>query len=376
MKILQSTGVLGLLNVQEPCVIMGMSLAGSNTTPSAAEEVLSKCKIPARVTTEEEHTESDAKQCLGKEKITDKQRADETHPSERDELPEKKLNSDEIEVLKNRNRVASLDSKDKSVGTLKESHIEECLEVKQDVDNIALEKETSLTAQECSEQTKHAGESCSQKDKDVVKIDDNLTSHDDDDASTSISVNETEEMTEHAQTEDGAKSKPHASGGDSFKAKRLRLDQITGKLSIQRQTQIIAKREVIKQKLDHLKSEEVTKSTHVSPQSYQQLSPNPPPYPCVSAPAPRMTPQYVERYPAPTLLTYGAPTQCTGPCCVYPPGNPYPPASSCGYCLSPGGLPRETYVVYGPGGQTSYPVIGPTITPAPCKLKEFFILML
>ncbi|CAB4028027.1 PHD finger 20 1 [Paramuricea clavata] len=359
---------------------MGSSLAASNTSPSAAEEVLSKCKIPARVTTEEEEkappreksSESDAKQAL--RKVTEKQKVDD--PLESSGISGTKLDSAHETLLKNENREASLDNKGSvaaskgSVGTskdFKEAHIEESLGVKQDA--IVIENEKSLTVQECPEQTKsihkHDDEICSEKDESPVKRD--LACQDD--AGTSKYVSETEETTEHAQksTDDATKSKPHAPGVDSFKAKRLRLDQITGKLSIQRQTQITAKREVIKQKLDHLKSEEITKSSRVSPQSYQQMSPNPPPYHCVSAPTPRMPPQYVERYPAPTLLTYGAPTQCTGPCCTYPPGNSYPPVSSCGYHLSPGGLPRETYVVYGPGAQTYHPVIAPTITSAPCS---------
>ena len=372
MKILQSTGVLGLLNVQEPCVIMGTSLADSNTTTSAAEEVLSKCKIPARVTTEEkpvvlsprENSKSDAKQTFGKDKIKEKPNPDEKSPSQQEGLSKKKPKSVSNEVVKDGSSAATLDGKG-SEGTskdLKESHIEKGLGVKEDISTRKNEEIGEKFVEQTKSVLKHE-ESCSEKSKSVVE-EDVESQHD-----ALKSVNEPEETTEQAQksVEDSTKGKPQASGVNSFKAKRLRLDQITGKLSIQRQTQMTAKREVIKQKIDNLKSEEITKSTRVSPPGYQQISPNPPPYPCVSAPAPRMNPQYVERYPAPTLLTYGAPNQCTGPCCAYPPGNSYPPPSSCGYCISPGGMPRETYVVYGPGGQTSYPVMGPTITPAPCK---------
>jgi hypothetical protein len=347
MKILQSTGVLGLLNVQEPCVIMGTSLADSNTSTSAAEEVLSKCKIPGRVTTEEKPI------MLSSHKKSEKGET----PVQKCEPSKKKSKSKALP----KNVGTTLDTEEGSVGTSKdskESRSEETSEVKQDI--VKLEKEEFVEGTKCLLQHE---ESCSEKDKSV--IDEDVGSQHD----VSKSGHEPEETTEHAQksADDVTKTKAQTSGGNSFKAKRLRLDQITGKLSIQRQTQITAKREVIKQKLDNLKSEEITKSTHVSPPSYQQISPNPPPYPCVSAPAPRMTPQYVERYPAPTLLTYGAPTQCTGPCCAYPPGSSYPPASSCGYCLSPGGVPRETYVVYGPRTQTSYPVMAPTITRPSCK---------
>ena len=341
MKILQSTGVLGLLNVQEQCVIMGTSLAGSNATPSAAEEVLSKCKIPARVTTEEEeltHRKVSEASVKDKDKIAEGQQIE---PQQR-----KRLDSDDIKIVGDKNVGATGDNKG-SVGTSKV------------LNEVQLQGKKS-TADQVQEKSVDDSEVCSEKDNNVVKNEQDLASQDG-----------TEDITEHAQrsTEDTSKSKPVvSSGAESFKAKRLRLDQITGKLSIQRQTQITAKREVIKQKIDHLKTEEITKCTHGSPQSYQRISPNPPPYPCVTTPTPRMAPQYVDRYPAPTLLTYGPPTQCTGPCCAYhPPGNSYPPVSSCGYHLSSGGLPRETYVVYGPGGQTSFPVIAPTISSSPCK---------
>ena len=350
MKILQSTGVLGLLNVQEPCVIMGTSLAGSNATPSAAEEVLSKCKIPARVTTEEEeltHRKVSETSVKDKDKIAEGQKI---------ELQQRKrLDSDDIKIIEDGNVGATGDSKG-SVGTSKV------------LNEVQLQGKES-TADQVQEKSVDDSEVCSEKDNNVVKNEQDLASQDASSAATS--VDETEDITEHAQrsTEDTSKSRPVvSSGAESFKAKRLRLDQITGKLSIQRQTQITAKREVIKQKIDHLKTEEITKCTHGSPQSYQRISPNPPPYPCVTTPTPRMAPQYVDRYPAPTLLTYGPPTQCTGPCCAYhPSGNSYPPVSSCGYHLSSGGLPRETYVVYGPGGQTSFPVIAPTISSSPCK---------
>jgi hypothetical protein len=238
MKILQNIGVLGLLNVQEPCVIVGSSLAASNTTPSAAEEVLSKCKIPARVTTEEEEkvfpreesSEGDAKQAL--RKVTEKQNVDETRPLESSGISETKLDSAHERLLKNENREASLDNKGSvaaskgSVGTskdFKEAHIEEPLGVKQDA--VVLENEKSLTVQECPEQTKsihkHDDEICSEKDESPVKHD--LASQDD--AGTSKSVSETEETTEHAQksTDDATKSKPHASGVDLYKNKVLNI---------------------------------------------------------------------------------------------------------------------------------------------------------
>lgn len=364
MKILQSTGVLGLLNVQEPCVIMGTSLAASSATPSAAEEVLSKCKIPARVTTEEEElshrkvSESDTKHV--RDNVTEGEKIDQT---EGQELQGKNL--DGMNILKDGSLGVTEDSKG-SLGISKDLNETKLI---QNTEIVEKEKLTSGQKQECPEKSVDGSEDSCEKDTNVVKTEQDLAGQEGSSAGTY--VDETEDTSEHAQTtaEDTTKSKPVvSSGAESFKAKRLRLDQITGKLSIQRQTQITAKREVIKQKLDHLKTEEITKCTHGSPQGYQRMSPNPPPYPCVSTATSRMPPQYVDRYPAPTLLTYGPPPQCTGPCCTYhPPGNSYPPVSSCGYHLSPGGLPRETYVVYGPGGQTSFPVIAPTIPTPPCK---------
>ena len=365
MKMLKNTGVLGLLNVQESCdEITGGSSAESDTcTPSAAEEVLSKCEIPGKITAEETELTHVKTLPRNTRQTLNKKGLERQHLLKGDELSEN--DSDDKKQTKE-SVVSPMDSKG-SVGTsqdVKGLDIEESLGIKEDKE-VEKEKDMKDQIEESQEQTKSLENEISLE-KDAIKIED-----EDDDSCTC--VKETEEDTEHAQksTEDGTKNKTPVAGPNSFKAKRLRLDQITGKLSMQRQTQITAKREVIKQKIDkNLKSEEITKSTHVSPQTYQQISPNPPPYPCVSAPTPRIPPQYVERYPPPTLLTYAGPTQCTGPCCAYPPGNSYPPASSCGYHLSPGGLPRETYVVYGPGGQTSYPVITPTITSVPCKLNK------
>ena len=162
-----------------------------------------------------------------------------------------------------------------------------------------------------------------------------------------------------------AKSKPLVVGSEVFKAKSMRLDQITGKLSIQRQTQISAKRDVIKQKLDNLKTEEISKN--IASSSYQQLSPNSiSPFQSIPNPPPRITPPFVERYPPPSLLTY-APSHCTGPCCAYPSGG------ASGFHLSPGGLPpqvdypgscRDSYLVYqGTSAQPGYPIR----SRAPCK---------
>ena len=143
----------------------------------------------------------------------------------------------------------------------------------------------------------------------------------------------------------------------TFKAKRLRLDQITGKLSIQRQTQISAKREVIKQRIDSLKTEEISKN--MAPSGKQLSSPTPVSlFPSVQIPPPRLTPPYVERYPAPSLLSYPPSSHCSCPSCTYSTG-----AGS--YHLSPGGLPphveypgsKQEYLLYGAGPQQSYPVM-------------------
>lgn len=351
MKILQTTGVLGLLNVQEPCVILGTSLAGSTATTSAAEEVLSKCKIPSKITTELEEI-SDGKAVRKKKNHCSSQKGKDVETSvvEKAELSK---TSPDPNLQKVGNKGGSVDAVG-SVTTLKGIK-------NQSLDNRGIVS-TTIGKGEDSLKKGNSGEITLKKgvpEQPPASEDDTLCNVDERDK---------DDTSEQGQkSEQSSKGKSQTSGAESFKAKRLRLDQITGKLSIQRQTQITAKREEIKQKLDHLKSEELTKSTHMPSQTYQKTSPNPPPYPRVSAPAPRLPPQYVERYPPPSLLTYGAPPQCTGPCCTYPPGNSYPPVSTAGYHLSPGGLPRETYVVYGPGTQASFPVIAPTLTHPPCK---------
>ncbi|XP_028406009.1 PHD finger protein 20-like protein 1 isoform X2 [Dendronephthya gigantea] len=357
MKILQTTGVLGLLNVQEPCVILGTSLAGSTTATSAAEEVLSKCKIASKVTTELEEVSHHGK-ALKTKKNQGSSQAGKDVDTRLQEKAELSKTTPDPKQPKDRNKGESVDA----VG---------CVDTSKGIKNQALDdkdiESTTLDKEEKNLKTGDSGEIAVEK-----PIPEQLSATEDD-TSSNVDERDKDDTSEHAQKSDqSSKGKPQTLGAESFKAKRMRLDQITGKLSIQRQTQITAKREEIKQKLDHLKSEEMTKTSHITPQTYQKTSPNPPPYPRVSAPAPRLPPQYVERYPPPSLFTYGAPPQCTGPCCTYPPGNSYPPASTAGYHLSPGGLPRETYVVYGPGTQASFPVIAPTLAHPPCSCCSLY----
>lgn len=382
MKMLQSTGVLGLLNVQEPCVISGSSPAESETPLSASEVVLSKCAVPSKVTIEERKTvlnrrktsENAPKYASSKAKIVEGQAREEIgnlkpELESLDKAVRKGERVDNKRSLSTRKdnkgslhiSVANNKGQLSTVKDRKGSYIEGLLGIRENI--VALEKEKIGVLRECREPAKSSHKH--DVDTSLVKnVKTDLAKDTETGCSEVIYVKE--DPMEQACPENPNKSKPLPSGVESYKAKKLRLDQITGKLSIQRQTQMTAKREVIKQKLDHLKSEEIVKSAHLSPQSYHQISPDPPPYTIVSGPPPRMTPQYVERYPAPTLLTYTAPTQCTGPYCSYQPGNSYRPATSCGYRMNSGGLPPEAYVVYGPGTQP-YPVLPPSIASAPCK---------
>ncbi|XP_046839129.1 PHD finger protein 20-like protein 1 isoform X2 [Xenia sp. Carnegie-2017] len=357
MKILQSSGVLGLLNVQEPCDIQDKSSVSPRASCTAAEEVLSKCQLPSEVTVNVKKVNKRSTRYKYKEKLV---------------VDEKKMIIDNKNTSPSKVEHRSNDNEDlgksklskvlKHVSKIESDGLLGCSESNNskitNVDELLGSSESNNTNLKRDDKT-----DIEEKKSNDFKSQRKLFISDG-------SVADSSDVTIADKAKGGNSIKDKSPHKDAFKAKKQRLDQITVKLSNQRQTQITAKHEVIKKKLDHLKSEEINnRSAHASPQNYQPVSPNPPTYSHMSAPAHRISPQYMERYPAPAIISYGPPTQCTSPCYTYPPGSGYPPGNSCQYQL--GGVPCETYVVYGPGSQPSFPVITSSNSSSQCNCHAY-----